>query len=117
MTQLVLKHNLTPAQWTNCTNILLEKDPGERKINRLRIIQLLEFDLNLIYKLIWSRQLTYHAEDSQAISQEAYGVCPGKREILAVLNKVSTYDIFRLQKPRGMAFDTDTIGCFDRIVP
>ena len=58
MIRLAVRHNLTPNRWIECTNIMLEKYKGSPKIHRLRIIQILEFGLNLIYKNIWSYKLT-----------------------------------------------------------
>ena len=41
---------------------MLEKDPGDPKITRLRIICLYEADYNLYLKLVWAKRLLHHGE-------------------------------------------------------
>ena len=96
---------------------MLEKNKGSPKIHRLQIIQILEFDLNLVYRIIWSSKLTHYAEEARAITDEAYEARPGRRVISAVLNKVIFYDLFRKMRKSGATFDNDAVGCFDHIIP
>lgn len=117
MIMLTIKHNLTPKRWTECMNTILEQGRGSPKTNRLRKIQLLKFDLKLMYKTIRSSKLTKHTEEANTISNKAYRTCPGWRAISAVLNKVLSYDLFRKMRKSGGTFDNDAIGSFDRIVP
>lgn len=35
-----------PSRWCHATNVLVEKDPGRPRINRLQIIHLVEADFN-----------------------------------------------------------------------
>ena len=49
-------------RWKTTITIMLEKDKGSPKINRLRVIGKYEADYNLILKLYWPKLTTQHAE-------------------------------------------------------
>ena len=44
-------------RWTHETEVMLEKDPGDPKLDRLRIICLYEADYNLFLKIMWAHGL------------------------------------------------------------
>lgn len=44
-------------RWQNCTTTMIEKQPGNPKINKLRVIHLYEADYNVILKIIWARKV------------------------------------------------------------
>jgi hypothetical protein len=48
MMSIHLAEGLCPEQWRQAIDIMLEKIPGVPRINKLRIIQLLEADLNQV---------------------------------------------------------------------
>jgi hypothetical protein len=49
--QLPLQHGFSPKRWRECTDAVLEKIPGQPKIEKLRIIML--FEATLITCLSW----------------------------------------------------------------
>eukprot|EP00957_Ditylum_brightwellii_P097774 7445808-Ditylum_brightwellii.AAC.1 len=63
----------TPQQWQTVIDVMLEKDPGSPKISRLRIIVIVEGDMNVIMKVIWNRRLVPVAEKTQFISSVQFG--------------------------------------------
>eukprot|EP00957_Ditylum_brightwellii_P195161 14869689-Ditylum_brightwellii.AAC.1 len=67
---------------------MLEKDPGDPKINRLRIIVIIEGDMNAIMKVIWNKRLVPTAEFAQFLSQVQFGNQKGKTALDALLLKV-----------------------------
>lgn len=48
-------------RWSNAINVLIEKDAGHPKINRLQIIHLFEADFNFFLKLQWGHRLVCRA--------------------------------------------------------
>jgi hypothetical protein len=48
-------------RWYNATSVMLEKDTGQPRINRLRIIHLFEADLNFFLKIQWGHRLVQRA--------------------------------------------------------
>ena len=64
---LPFKHGLTLHQWTSAVQVMLEKTKGCAWINKLRVIQLLEADLNMALQVIFGRRLIQRAEDCATI--------------------------------------------------
>jgi hypothetical protein len=64
-------------RWKKVVNIMLEKDPGNPQIHRLRVIHLYEADYNLILGLKW-RELVHHCEDNKLLHPSLYGARPGR---------------------------------------
>eukprot|EP00957_Ditylum_brightwellii_P135385 10323103-Ditylum_brightwellii.AAC.1 len=66
---------------------MLEKDPGSPKTLHLRIIVIVEGDMNAIMKVIWSRRLVPMAEKTQLISPVQFGNRKGCTALDALLLK------------------------------
>eukprot|EP00957_Ditylum_brightwellii_P110895 8458216-Ditylum_brightwellii.AAC.1 len=58
----------TPHRWQKAIDVMLEKDPGNPMITRLRIIVIVEGNMNAIMKVIWNRRLVPVAEKTRLIS-------------------------------------------------
>ena len=72
MINLALKNGRSFRRWKKVVNIMLEKDPGNPKIHRLRVIHLYEADYNLILA-IQARKLVHYAEDNKLLHDSLYG--------------------------------------------
>eukprot|EP00957_Ditylum_brightwellii_P181672 13839480-Ditylum_brightwellii.AAC.1 len=68
MMMLPFRIGFTPCCWQKATDVMLEKDLGDTKTNRLRIIVIAEGDMNLIMKIIWNKRLVPTAESSNFLS-------------------------------------------------
>jgi hypothetical protein len=55
---------LVPSRWCKAISVLIEKDPGNPNINRLRVIHLFEADYNLFLKIIWASRLVKRGEET-----------------------------------------------------
>jgi hypothetical protein len=53
MVSMPLKHGFAPQRWQKCIDAILEKIPGQPRIEKLRIIMLYEADFNFVLKLVW----------------------------------------------------------------
>ena len=97
-------------------SLMMEKDKGSPKITRLRIIQLFEADYNMILSIVFGKRMIQFAQKHCKMNQSQYAA-PGKQCQSAVLNKIITYDIMRLQRQRGAATEYDAVACYDRMIP
>ena len=52
-----VKFGISLTRWQNVVNSMIEKEPGNPKIHRLRVIHLYEADYNLILGTFWARKL------------------------------------------------------------
>jgi hypothetical protein len=58
---IVIDRGIAIPRWCNATNVMIEKDSGKPRINRLRIVHLFEADLNFFLKIQWGHRLVRHA--------------------------------------------------------
>jgi hypothetical protein len=102
-TALVTKQPLD--RWLRCTQVMLDKGKGVF-INNLRIIQLLEADLNFLLGFIWSTRLNQAANNSNLFNTSQFAL-PGKTCNSAVLKKVLFFDLLRQTQQTGSIVDFD----------
>jgi hypothetical protein len=102
-----------PERWKQEVDVMIEKVPGIPRSDELRIIQLLEADLNHVLRIAFARNTTRLAKDHEGIiSEHQYG-----RACMApVINKLLTIQIIIQKKVEGIVFDNDAKGCYDRII-
>jgi hypothetical protein len=105
-----------PERWKHLIDVMLEKIPGVARSNKLRIIQLLEADLNQVLRIAFARNITRLAKTHESvISKHQYGRSH-KTCISPVLNKLLTIQLLIQKKTNGIVFDNDAKGCYDQIV-
>jgi hypothetical protein len=96
MMDLPMKHKFSPLRWQNAIQVLLEKDKGRPNIERLRTIQLVEADLNMVLRIIYGRRLVHHAEDHKLLPKSQFGSRPGVACIKKKCKFFSIADGFKL---------------------
>jgi len=109
-------HGFAPDRWKRVTDIMLEKEPGNSRCHRLRILALFESDFNQAKRLVIGRRLMHHLEDFKLLSSMQYGSRPGRQCVSAVLKKVLAHDYARLTVTTASFIENDAIGCYDRLV-
>ena len=72
MMPLPFEHGFAPSRWRQCLEVMLEKQPGNPLIHRLRIIVLLEADFNIALRIIWMRRL-FPAAEKMGFAKEQWG--------------------------------------------
>ena len=102
------------ARWQSVVNAMLEKDPGNPRIHRLRVIHLYEWDFNLLLCVKW-RELLHHVTDNRLINRACYGTTPGHSSLGPVFLQELEYEITRLTRRPLLHFDNDATSCYDRI--
>jgi hypothetical protein len=116
MMNFPLDAGFCPERWNQSVDVMLEKVPGIPRSDKLRIIQLLEADLNQVLRIAFARNITRLAKDHEGIiSEHQYGRAH-KTCMTPVLNKLLTIQIIIQKKVEGIVFDNDAKGCYDRII-
>jgi len=109
-------HGFAPDRWKRVTDIMLEKEQGNSRCHRLRILALFESDFNQAKRIVIGRRLMHHLEDFDMLSPMQDGSRPGRQCISAVLKKVLAHDYVRLTPTTAASIENDAIGCYDRLV-
>jgi hypothetical protein len=115
MANLPYRYGFSPVRWRKALDMMLEKEPGIRRLSTLRAILLYEADFNQNNKRL-GREMLYRAEDANAVAIEQYGSRKHMSATDQSLNKVLTFDIWRQQRQRGALCSNDAKACYDRIV-
>jgi hypothetical protein len=114
MSSMPLKHGFAPKRWQKCIDAILEKIPGQPRIEKPRIIMLYEADFNFVLKLIWGRRLVRHAEMHICLGEENHGSRSGRQLTNALLEKYLVYKYARLTRTSLITVDND--AKYDRII-
>jgi hypothetical protein len=96
MLNLPLKYGFTPKCWCTLVTIMIEKDPGNPRIEQLQVIHMFEADYNLSLKMLWGKRLVYQGEDNNCFGKQQHGSRPRHQAINAVNMKDLTYDLTRI---------------------
>jgi len=116
MIQYAAKHGYCYDRWKNVTTTMIEKDPGDPKINRLRVIHLMEADYSCLMSVIF-RQLMYHNEDGNLLNDGCYGSRANRSATDPVLLEVLQREYSWFTRTPQIKFFNDATACYDRIIP
>ena len=114
---LPFQHGFSPNRWHIAIQFMLEKEPGNPLITKLRVIQLLEANMNFAFRLLWGKQLVHHALAQNTLTPLNFGGRPGCRVHSALLLKTLSYNYIRYIRLTAIIFNKDTKACFNRIIP
>jgi hypothetical protein len=116
MMTVPLDAGFCPEIWRKAVDVMLEKILGVIRTNKLRIIHLLEADLNQVLRSAFARNISKLAQDSDGIiSDHQYGRSH-RTCISPILNKLLTIQILIQKRTNGTGFDNGAKGCYDRII-
>jgi hypothetical protein len=116
MVQLPLKHGFSSSRWRECTDDVLEKIPGQPKLEKMRIIMLFEADFNYMLKLVWGWRLVHRAEDEKLLGHSQHASRPGRQCTDACLEKLLLYEHALLTWTSMITVDNDARSCYDWII-
>ena len=113
---IAISRGISIPRWCQAVNVMIEKDTGNPRINRLRIIHLFEADYNLFLKIMWGSRLVKRAVKLNLLNNGQHGSVPGRTTMDPVMLNQLTTDMCRLLKVNYARFDNDASACFDRII-
>jgi hypothetical protein len=116
MINLAIDHRHVYKRWQMVITTMIEKIPGTPRLDKLRVIHIIESDFNLWMGIVWGRRLIHQAEDLELLEDEQSGSRPGRKCQDVVIFKHMTYSINRMSRTDCITFDNDAKSCFDRIV-
>lgn len=106
----------TLRRWCHSSTMMLEKVPGNPKINKLRVIHLYEADYNLLLKILWARRLVWHSHTHNQLHEAQAGSRPHHRCSDVVLRKEMNYQYSKFTRTNLATVDNDAKACYDRIL-
>jgi hypothetical protein len=116
MMTVPLATGFCPGRWNTEIYVKLENIPGVVRSNKLRIIQLLEADLNQVLRIAFTRNISKLVKNNKGIINDhqydrAHATCMNP-----LLNKLMTVQILIQKRTEGIVFDNDDKVCYDRII-
>ena len=117
MLSLPFEHGFSPKRWQASIHVMLEKIPGQPRVDKLRIIQLLEADFNIALKIKIGRQLMKHAEKHDLLGNQMHGGRRGHSTTTAIAIQTLTNDIAKQEGSCFVSMNLDATKCYDRIFP
>lgn len=111
-----IKHGYTFNRWKQVVNAMIEKEPGNPQLHRLRVIHLYESDYNSLLG-IKMRQVLHKAEDLQSLHPGTYGSRATRQAVDPTFIEVLQYDYASLTRWPEIKFSNDATSCYDRIIP
>jgi hypothetical protein len=95
---------------------MLEKIPGISRSDKLRIIQILEADLNQVLCVAFARNITRLAKQHDGIiSDHQFGQTP-KTCMMSVLKTLMMIQLLIQKLTAGIVFENDAKGCYAIII-
>eukprot|EP01082_Thalassiosira_pseudonana_P005722 g5250.t1 g5250 contig2:87008-89119(+) len=104
-------------RWTNAIDVMLMKKKNNCKIHMLRIIGLLEADLNTALKFFFAKRMMWNAEATGEVSNEQWGGRKNMSSIDAAMLKCLTFESARITGDTISSIYYDNASCFDRMHP
>lgn len=117
MTSLPFAFGFAPERWLKLIDTMLEKDSGSPKLHRLRIIVLVEADMNTGFKLLYNHRHIPHVEKMELVPREHFGNRKVVQALHCVQMKVLFSKTLRITREVGALKMNDAAGCYDCIVP
>ena len=102
-------------RWRQVVTTMIEKEPGNPAIHRLRVIHLYENDYNLLLGTKY-RQVMHQCQDNSQLNAGCYGGLSNKQSVDPVFLELMQYDYSLLTRWDTIKFANDAGSCYDRIV-
>jgi hypothetical protein len=100
----------------NVVNVMIEKEPGNARVHRLRVIHLYEADSNFLLQAKWRAPL-HHAKKNHSLHPGQYGSRSGQDALIPTFIEEMKNEICYATSKSLINFDNDAASCYDRIIP
>jgi len=114
--ELSLQHNIILRRWRNTTTTLIEKEPNQPFVHRMRAIHIIGAEVQFLAKNFYVTKLMKGAETKELITDEQYGGRARRQAQSAVINKVLYYNLSHQMLMPAAFMDDDARACYDRII-
>jgi hypothetical protein len=111
-----MEHGYVYPRWKTVVNVMIEKEPGNAKIHRMRVIHLYKADYTFILGVKW-RQMLYNSDRADVLHRGQSGERPGCDALTPVFMEELKYEISHASRKSLINFDNDAASCYDRIIP
>ena len=115
LVNLIVKNCAPPARWVHGVSIMLEKSPGNLRIEKLQAILLLEVDYNRLHKIKFNCKLMPRLEAVSSILQEIMDDRRSQATAHLALNKKLIVDISTIKKVPTVTICAGATNCYDRV--
>ena len=113
---MVYRHGVILVSWLTIFNVMIEKMPGNPRIDKLRVIHIFDALWNLSLGIMWSKRLQQQSKKFGILNEGQWGSRSGRVSAEVVVLKMLTYEMSRLTRTDLISFDNDAKACYDRIV-
>jgi hypothetical protein len=110
--QYATQHGYCFNRWRNVVNTMIEKEPGNPMLHRLRVIHLYESDYNLILGIKFC-QLIPSCLDKGQFNPGCYGGLANKQALDPVFLELLQYDYTEMTRTDHIKFANDAGSCYD----
>ena len=104
--RIAIRNRHVYKRWKKVVTQMIEKDPGNPKLFRLRVIHLYGCDFNLLLGLYF-RLLQQHCEDRNSLNKGSYSGRPNRRAIDPFLVDVMQMEIAMVTRRPLIRFNND----------
>ena len=117
MISIPLEYTFFPNRWKQSIHFMIEKLPGIPRINKLRIIQLIEADLNAYLKVKIGKHLMNIGEDNNTLGDQMHRGRAHRTTTDALVTQQLVNDISKQTLTSITVMNLDATKCYDRIFP
>ena len=114
--KLCLQHGHVLARWETVHNLLIQKEPGNQKIHRLRTIHIQECDWQALLRIQVAHKTLPHASAHDVIHPDQWGGVPGRTAIDPAIQAVQEMDYSRMTLQSVAIKFNNAKSCYDRLI-
>ena len=115
MMSLPFEHGFAPSRWRQCLEVMLEKQPGNPLIHRLRIIVLLEAYFNIALRIIWMRRL-FPAAEKMGFAPKQWRRRKNQNSTDCATMKILTFESCHHRRTWIAMMAMDAAACYNIII-